>query len=93
MTGTAPAGAVGITGPNLPVEADVRNIESSMRSFLTDTFGPRATFDEMERKVYGHDIGSIPSMIKPFLGRTAPTPWSSPRPPRSCRSSRRGRTA
>jgi len=50
----------------------VRNIESSMRSFLTDTFGPRATFDEMERKVYGHDIGSIPSMIKPFLGRTAP---------------------
>jgi Fe-S oxidoreductase/FAD/FMN-containing dehydrogenase len=40
--------------------------------FLTDTFGDRVAFDETERRVYSHDIGSIPLMIKPFLGKNVP---------------------
>jgi Fe-S oxidoreductase/FAD/FMN-containing dehydrogenase len=54
------------------VEVEVKSVDNGLRSFLKDTFGTRVTFDEMERRVYGHDIASIPAMIKPFIGRTTP---------------------
>jgi Fe-S oxidoreductase/FAD/FMN-containing dehydrogenase len=42
------------------------------RSFLEGMFGDRVTFDATELRLYGHDIGSIPSMIRPFTGRNVP---------------------
>ncbi|HOO39348.1 MAG TPA: hypothetical protein PLU81_00240 [Deltaproteobacteria bacterium] len=33
------------------------------RSFLEQTFGSRVTFDEIERLLYSHDIGAVPSLI------------------------------
>ena len=35
------------------------------KAFLADLFGERVTFDKTERKLYGHDIAAMPSMVKP----------------------------
>ena len=50
----------------------MNNIDNGLTVFLKDTFGPRVTFDDMERRVYGHDVASIPAMVKPFIGKTKP---------------------
>ncbi|UCD20056.1 MAG: FAD-binding oxidoreductase, partial [candidate division WOR-3 bacterium] len=42
------------------------------RTYLRETFGSRVTFDETERKLYGHDIAAIPKLIKPLIGNTVP---------------------
>jgi FAD/FMN-containing dehydrogenase len=39
---------------------------------LQQIFGDRVSFSKVERKLYGHDIAAIPSLIKPFIGRTVP---------------------
>jgi FAD/FMN-containing dehydrogenase len=41
-------------------------------AYLEDKFGPRVNFDKLERKLYGHDVGDIPRMIKPLVGETIP---------------------
>jgi FAD/FMN-containing dehydrogenase len=40
--------------------------------YLKQNFGSRVTFDETERKLYGHDIAAIPSLLKPLIGGTIP---------------------
>ena len=50
----------------------VGRLDRAGSQFLGETFGDRVTFDATERMLYGHDIGSIPSLIKPFTGRTTP---------------------
>jgi FAD/FMN-containing dehydrogenase len=47
-------------------------IAQAHRDFLAGTFGNRVTFDETERALYGHDVGEIPSLIKPLIGNTVP---------------------
>lgn len=47
-------------------------IGAKQRMYLEETFGKRVNFDRMERKLYSHDIGSVPSMIKPLIGDTVP---------------------
>jgi Fe-S oxidoreductase/FAD/FMN-containing dehydrogenase len=42
------------------------------RSFLENKFGNRVAFSKTERILYGHDIASIPGLIKPFIGNTTP---------------------
>jgi Fe-S oxidoreductase/FAD/FMN-containing dehydrogenase len=42
------------------------------RSYLKGTFGTRVSFHEIERKLYGHDISVLPSLVKPLLGNTIP---------------------
>jgi FAD/FMN-containing dehydrogenase/ferredoxin len=32
----------------------------------------RVTFDRVERKLYGHDIAAMPSLVKPLIGETIP---------------------
>ena len=39
---------------------------------LTQLFGERVTFERLERRLYGHDIAAIPSMVKPLVGDTTP---------------------
>ena len=32
----------------------------------------RVNFDRVERKLYGHDVGALPSLVKPLIGNTIP---------------------
>jgi Fe-S oxidoreductase/FAD/FMN-containing dehydrogenase len=36
---------------------------------LQQIFGDRVSFNKLERKLYGHDIAAMPSLIKPLIGR------------------------
>lgn len=42
------------------------------KEYLSELFTERVNFDKTERKLYGHDIGELPSLIKPFIGKTIP---------------------
>jgi Fe-S oxidoreductase/FAD/FMN-containing dehydrogenase len=37
---------------------------------LKSMFGNRVSFNKTERKLYSHDIASIPALVKPFIGNT-----------------------
>jgi hypothetical protein len=39
---------------------------------LEKMFGERVTFDKTERKLYGHDIAAMPSMVKHIICETTP---------------------
>ena len=43
-----------------------------MQQRLQGMFGPRVAFDKLERMFYGHDVGSLPSLVKPLIGSTLP---------------------
>ena len=47
-------------------------MDKNQRAYLTDKFGARVNFDEMERRLYSHDVGAMPSLIKPLVGNTLP---------------------
>ena len=47
-------------------------LNTEQRAYLKGRFGSRVSFHEVERKLYGHDIAEIPSLIKPLVGRTTP---------------------
>ncbi len=42
------------------------------QSYLEEKFGSRVSFHKTERKLYGHDIAVLPSLMKPLLGDTTP---------------------
>jgi len=42
------------------------------KEYLQTTFGSRVNFDRLERKLYGHDVGDMPRLIKPLVGDTTP---------------------
>ena len=50
----------------------MKSLNAKDRSCLSEMFGSRVSFDERERKLYGHDIAALPGLIKPFLGKTIP---------------------
>ncbi|OQW94547.1 MAG: Fe-S oxidoreductase [Beggiatoa sp. IS2] len=37
---------------------------------LREKFRARVSFDEMERRIYSHDVGDIPKLIKPLIGKS-----------------------
>ena len=45
---------------------------ASQKSYLETKFGTRVNFSRTERKLYGHDIAEIPSLVKPLIGNTIP---------------------
>ena len=45
---------------------------ASHQSYLEGKFGDRVSFRRTERRLYGHDIAEIPSLIKPLIGDTTP---------------------
>ena len=47
-------------------------LSSQQKEQLTKLFGPRVSFERVERKMYSHDIAEMPSMIKPLVGSTVP---------------------
>ncbi|GAH89565.1 unnamed protein product, partial [marine sediment metagenome] len=50
----------------------MNNFEKKHRDYLENNFNGRVTFNRVERKLYGHDIATIPSLVKPLLGNTIP---------------------
>lgn len=46
----------------------MQNLSSEQIAWLAATFGNRMTTRRVERKLYSHDIGEMPSMIKPLIG-------------------------
>ena len=40
----------------------------SQKTYLEDNFGDRVSFDKIERKIYSHDVGELPKLIKPIIG-------------------------
>jgi Fe-S oxidoreductase/FAD/FMN-containing dehydrogenase len=48
------------------------DLTRKQQSFLKETFGDRVNFHKIERKLYGHDMAVIPSLVKPLVGDTIP---------------------
>jgi Fe-S oxidoreductase/FAD/FMN-containing dehydrogenase len=53
-------------------EVQVGKLSQEMRSHLELRFGDRVSFRETERKLYGHDIAAIPSLVRLLVGNTTP---------------------
>ncbi|MFC1945737.1 FAD-binding and (Fe-S)-binding domain-containing protein [Chloroflexota bacterium] len=47
-------------------------MKSAGQAFLRQQFGSRVNFRKTERKLYGHDIAAMPSLVKPLVGNTVP---------------------
>ncbi len=47
-------------------------LNAEQKAYLKRKFGERVNFRRVERKLYGHDIAAIPSLIRPILGNTTP---------------------
>ena len=50
----------------------MRSLSQELQQGLQKQFGPRVTFDPLERSFYGHDVGSLPSLVKPLAGNMLP---------------------
>ncbi len=57
----------------------MKALSASQQQRLQEIFGPRVAFDRMERLFYSHDVGSLPSLVKPLAGRTLPAAVVQPR--------------
>ena len=40
-----------------------------MQEQLRQTFDGRVSFDEIERRLYSHDVGDVPAMVKLLIGK------------------------
>jgi Fe-S oxidoreductase/FAD/FMN-containing dehydrogenase len=47
-------------------------ISSKVKADLIDNWGTRVTFDKLERKIYAHDMGIMPSLVQPLVGNPIP---------------------
>lgn len=47
-------------------------LSAKQQAYLEEKFKNRLTFNPIERKLYGHDIAAMPSLVKPLLGNTTP---------------------
>ena len=36
---------------------------------MRQTFDGRVSFDEIERRLYSHDVGDVPAMVKLLIGK------------------------
>ncbi len=50
----------------------MRELPIALQEELRRMFGPRVAFDRQERIFYSHDVGSLPSLVKPLVGNTLP---------------------
>jgi hypothetical protein len=54
-------------------------LTSGQEAWLRERFHNRVSTDLMERKIYSHDVGAMPPLIKPLIGKALRTPSSSRR--------------
>jgi len=57
----------------------MKTLKPQIQDELVQVFGPRVTFDPVECMFYSHDVGSLPSLIKPLVGNTRPAGVVQPR--------------
>jgi Fe-S oxidoreductase/FAD/FMN-containing dehydrogenase len=50
----------------------MKSLSPELQQRLQEMFGPRVAFDKLERMFYSHDVGSLPSLVKPLAGSTLP---------------------
>ena len=50
----------------------MRSLSPQLQQQLQGMFGPRVAFDQLERMFYSHDVGSLPSLVRPLVGNTLP---------------------
>jgi Fe-S oxidoreductase/FAD/FMN-containing dehydrogenase len=50
----------------------MRDLSNTLREQLKDIFDTRVTFDPVERRLYSHDIGVFPRLVRPVVGNTMP---------------------
>ncbi len=50
----------------------MRQLNSAQRDHLHSLFANRVSFDPIERRLYSHDVGVIPALMKPLVGDTTP---------------------
>jgi len=53
-------------------------LSTADRHDLTGLLGERVTFDKTERRLYGHDIAAMPSLVRPLVGNTNPDAVAQP---------------
>ena len=53
-------------------------LSTADRDRLKNLLGPHVTFDRRERRLYGHDIAAMPSLVKPLVGDTTPDAVAQP---------------
>jgi Fe-S oxidoreductase/FAD/FMN-containing dehydrogenase len=66
----------------LPVswkDKTVRALSAELQTELQRVFGPRMSIDPLEGLFYSHDVGSLPSLVKPLVGNTRPAGIVQPR--------------
>ncbi len=47
-------------------------LPDGVKSALKEKFQNRVSFDELERRIYAHDMAAIPEMVKPLVGNPIP---------------------
>ncbi|MDF1531169.1 MAG: FAD-binding and (Fe-S)-binding domain-containing protein [ANME-2 cluster archaeon] len=50
----------------------IREFSSTEQDELRALFKDRVNFERLERKMYSHDVASLPRLVKPMLGNTMP---------------------
>ena len=50
----------------------MRELPPAFQDNLSGIFDSRVAFDKLERLFYSHDVGSLPSLVKPLVGNTLP---------------------
>ena len=48
------------------------SLDKNQQAYLKDKFGDLVSFDKTERKLYGHDIAAMPSLVGRLVGKTVP---------------------
>jgi len=56
----------------------MRNLPADLQEQLRQMLGPRVAFDRVERSLYSHDVGSLPSLVKPLVGNSLPAGVTQP---------------
>ncbi|ADI74686.1 FAD linked oxidase domain protein [Methanohalobium evestigatum Z-7303] len=51
----------------------ISELSGEQKSELSNIFGPHVNFKKRERHYYGHDIGTLPTLVKPMLGKSEPS--------------------
>ena len=47
----------------------MRKLTSNQETWLRERFDDRFSNDMMERKIYSHDVGMMPPLVKPLIGK------------------------
>jgi len=48
------------------------SLSATASESLKELFGPRVNFRKSERRLYGHDVAAMPSLVHPIVGDTTP---------------------